>query len=331
MSEKASPTTIGAFVLGAIALIVTGLLTFGSGQFFKDTHSYVLYFEGNAKGLNVGAPASFRGVKIGTVRKVELVVSQSTEEIFILVVVETDPDAFREVNGDTGVSREASDIPVRKLIEEHGLRAKLATLSLVTGQLYIEFDFYPDTPAQLTGFDSEYEEIPTLPSAMEELEGTLQTIVKNLQAIPVQKLVNQLAAAVEGVNTLIDSPTFRDGPKVLHETLQNLRDLTGKLNEQVTPLTASLKQTSEQAGGAFADVRKLLQDDAGEVVRLAESIEGTANQARDVLNKTTTIVSAVDGKDLETLVDELSEAARSIRMLADYLERHPEALFRGKN
>ena len=331
MSQKASPTAIGAFVLGALALIVTGLLTFGSGQFFKDTHEFVLYFQGNAKGLNVGAPASFRGVKIGTVTKVELVVNRPTAEIYISVVVETDPDAFREVDGDTGVDREASDIPVRKLIEEHGLRAKLATLSLVTGQLYIEFDFYPDTPAHLTGFASPYEEIPTLPSAMEELEGTLQTIVKNLQAIPVQKLVNQLATAVKGINTLIDSPTFRESPKVLHETLQNLRDLTGKLNEQVTPLTASLKQTSEQAGEAFADVRKLLQDDSGKVVRLAESIEGAANQARDVLSQTRTIVSAVDGKDLETLVEALSEAARSIRMLADYLERHPEALIRGKN
>ena len=331
MSQKVSATAIGAFVLGALALIVTGLLTFGSGRFLKDTHTYVLYFEGNAKGLNVGAPASFRGVKIGTVRKVELVVNRSTAEIFISVVVETDPDAFREVDGDTGVTREASDIPVRKLIEEHGLRAKLATLSLVTGQLYIEFDFYPDTPARLTGFASSHEEIPTLPSAMEELEGTLQTILKNLQETPIQELVNQMAAAVQGINTLIDSPTFKQSPKILHETLQNLRELTHKLNEQITPLTASLKQTSEQAGEAFADVRKLLQDDSGKVVRLADSIEGTANKARDVVSQTKTIVSAVDGKDLEALVEELAEAARSIRMLADYLERHPEALLRGKN
>jgi paraquat-inducible protein B len=331
MSEKASPTTIGAFVLGAIALIVTGLLTFGSGQFFKDTHSYVLYFEGNAKGLNVGAPASFRGVKIGTVTKVELVANRSTAEIFISVVVETDPDAFREVDSKTGVNREASDIPVRKLIEEHGLRAKLATLSLVTGQLYIEFDFYPDTPARLTGFASPYEEIPTLPSAMEELEGTLQTVVKSLREAPLREVVNQMAAAVKGINSLIDSPALKDTLTVLRETLQNLRELTAKLDAQVTPLADSLRETSEQAAEAFADVRKLLQDDTGKVVRLAESIEGAANQARDVLSQTQTVVSAVDGKDLETLVEELSGAARSIRVLADYLERHPEALIRGKN
>jgi paraquat-inducible protein B len=331
MSEKASPTTIGAFVLGAIALIVTGLLTFGSGQFFKDTHSYVLYFEGNAKGLNVGAPASFRGVKIGTVTKVELVANRSTAEIFISVVVETDPDAFREVDSKTGVNREASDIPVRKLIEEHGLRAKLATLSLVTGQLYIEFDFYPDTPARLTGFASPYEEIPTLPSAMEELEGTLQTVVKSLREAPLREVVNQMAAAVKGINSLIDSPALKDTLTVLRETLQNLRELTAKLDAQVTPLADSLRETSEQAAEAFADVRKLLQDDSGKVVRLAEGIEGAASQARDVLSQTQTVVSAVDGKDLETLVTELSEAARSIRVLADYLERHPEALIRGKN
>ena len=331
MSQKASPTAIGAFVLGALALIVTGLLTFGSGQFFKKTHNYVLYFKGNAKGLNVGAPVSFRGVKIGTVRNIELVENRATTEIFISVVVETDPDAFREVDAGTEISHEASEIPLSKLIEKFGLRAKLATLSLVTGQLYIEFDFYPDTPVHLTGFASPYQEIPTLPSAMDELEGALQTVVKSLREAPLRDVVNQLAAAVKGINSLIDSPALKDTLTILHETLQNLRALTAKLDTQVTPLADSLRQTSEQAAGAFADVRKLLQDDTGRVVRLAESIELAANQARDTLRQTQRVVSAVDGKDLETLVAELSEAARSIRVLADYLERHPEALIRGKN
>jgi len=331
MSQKASPTAIGAFVLGALALIITGLLTFGSGQFFKNTHTYVLYFQGNAKGLNVGAPVSFRGVKIGTVRDIELVDIRSTAEIFISVVVETDPDAFREVDAGTKVSHKASEIPLSKLIKKFGLRAKLATLSLVTGQLYIDVDFYPDTPVHLTGLASPYQEIPTLPSAMEELEGALQTVVKSLRKAPVRDVVNQLAAAVKGINSLIDSPALKDTLTLLHETLQNLRELTAKLDAQVTPLADSLRQTSEQAAGAFADVRKLLQDDTGRVVRLTESIERAADQARDTLRQTQNVVSAVHGSDLETLVDELSEAARSIRVLADYLERHPNALIRGKN
>ncbi len=83
MSQKASATAIGAFVLGAVALIVVGLLSFGSGKFLKNVETYALFFEGNAKGLSIGAPASFRGVKIGSVKDIKLVDDQSTDEVFV--------------------------------------------------------------------------------------------------------------------------------------------------------------------------------------------------------------------------------------------------------
>jgi paraquat-inducible protein B len=331
MSQKASPAAIGAFVLGAVALIVTGLLTFGSGKFLKDTENYVLVFRGNAKGLNIGAPVSFRGVKFGSVTDIQLIWDSSTDQAFVEVLVEVDGDAFREVESQPGVDRAEDKEVLSYLIDELGLRAKLAPLSLVTGQLYIEFDFFPDTEAKLYGFNTKYAEFPTLPSTIEELENVLRTVLERLKDLPIRDLADQMAAAIQGINKFIDRPAIKDAPEVLHQALVNLRDLSGKLNEQVAPLTKSLTQTSDEASATLADVRQIMRDDRGEIVRLAESVENAAQQAQQVLNKTGNLVSAVDVVAIDRLVQELSRAAASIRVFADYLDRHPEALIRGKN
>jgi paraquat-inducible protein B len=332
MSQKASPAAIGAFVLGAVVLIITGLLTFGSGKFLKDTETYVLFFPGNAKGLNIGAPVSFRGVKFGSVKKIQLIWDVSTDEAFVEVIVEVDGDAFRDVQSKPGVSRMVEDQKIlTHLIDDLGLRAKLAPLSLVTGQLYIEFDFFPHTEARLYGFNSALVEFPTLPSTIEELENVLRTVLERLKDLPIRELADQMAAAIEGINNFVDRPAIKEAPEVLHQALVNLRDLSGKLNQQVTPLTESLTQTSDEASATLADVRQIMRDDRGEIVRLAESVENAAQQAQQVLNKTGNLVSAVDVVAIDRLVQELSRAAVSIRVFADYLDRHPEALIRGKN
>ena len=203
MSQKASAAAIGAFILGAIALLIVALLTFGSGKFFKNTQSYILYFQGNTKGLNIGAAASFRGVKIGSVKKMRLLFDRSTDELYVGVVVELDEDGFHDFESSTGVDKMAGKDKTKHLIDKLGLRAKLATLSLVTGQLYIEFNFYPDTPVQLYGFDFPYEEFPTLPSTMEELQGTLQQLLKTVRELPLKELVTQLTSAVEAINSTV--------------------------------------------------------------------------------------------------------------------------------
>ena len=331
MSQKASPTAIGAFVLGAVALIITGLLTFGSGKFLKDVETFVLFFQGNAKGLNIGAPTSFRGVKIGSVTNIQLVYDVSTDQAFVEVLVELADDAFHEVESQRGVDRSAGKEVLTYLIDALGLRAKLASLSLVTGQLYIEFDFFPDTKAKLFGFNSKYEEFPTLPSTIEELESVFRTAANSLKDLPFREILDKLASTIEGISTLVNEKATRDTPEVLHEVLINMRDLTARLNEQVTPLTESLTQTLNEANATLADVRQVMRNERGDIVHLAESVESAANQAQKVLKQTEGVLSAVDAVAIDRLVQELSRAAVSIRVFADYLERHPEALIRGKN
>ena len=331
MSQKASAATIGAFILGAVALLIVALLTFGSGKFFKNTQSFILYFQGNTKGLNIGAPASFRGVKIGSVQKMQLLFDHSANEVYVGVVVEIDNDAFHDIKSLPGVDKMAGKDEIKYLIKQLGLRAKLASLSLVTGQLYIEFDFYPDSQAHLFGFDFPYKEFPTLPSTMEELESTLHQLFKTIRELPLRDLVDQLTSAVDAINSTVTSQAFKDIPEQLSQTLVNVRDLAGTLNKEMPPLTHSLRQTSDEADAAIADFRIMMREQKGEkIVRLAESIEAAADQAKSLLKKSEGVVSSIDTNELESVLEELSRAAVSVRILADYLDRHPEALLRGK-
>ena len=331
MSEKASPAAIGAFVLGAVVLIVTGLLVFGSGKFLKNTESFVLYFDGNARGLNVGAPASFRGVRIGTVNEIHLIWDNTTEKAYVETVVEIIEDSFREEFSEKGVRRHEQDESLEYLVNELGLRAKLSLQSMVTGQLYIELDLHPGAPVKLAGFKSPYRELPTLPSTMQALQNAVEIIIENLQTAPVKDLFARLDATAESIQEFLKSPQVQEVPETVHQVLVNLRDLTTKLNEQLPPLTSSLTATSAEAAAAFADVRILLQDEQGQVVRLAAELETAVQQLQGVLQQSDQLVDAVDVGTLHTMVDELSRAARSIRVFADFLERNPSAILRGKN
>lgn len=370
MSQKASAPVIGAFVLGAIALLVSALLLFGSGRFLKDTQIFVLYFQENAKGLNVGAPVSFQGVKIGSVTSMQLLFDRSTDNVYVGVVIEIDKDAFHEIESKPGVNRAAGEDEIKYLIDNLGLRAQLGMLSLVTGQLYIEFGFYPDTEARLYGFDFHAEEFPTLPSSMEELQNAMQSLLRMVRERPLGEMVDKLAAAIDSISGFLGSQALKEAPELFNQTLASVRDLSLNLDQEVRYLTDSLKrsqalkeapelfnqtlvsvrdlsthldkeisalihslqQATASAGAAIADLRIMMrEEESGEVARLAGRLEQAADQANILLGQSREVVSSIDTNALKAMVRELSGAARSIRGLADYLDRHPEALIRGKS
>ena len=153
MAKKANPAVIGGFVVGAAALLVVGVLVFGSGKLWKATRPWVSYFPGSVKGLQVGAPVTFRGVKIGQVTSIKAVLNVRDEPLTILTPVywEYDTDMVETV----GISRAelnkmaAAGRPVDQLLIKRGLRAQLQLQSFVTGQKFIQIDFHPDTPIRL--------------------------------------------------------------------------------------------------------------------------------------------------------------------------------------
>jgi paraquat-inducible protein B len=294
VSIKAKPTVIGAFVVGAVALAVAGVLVFGSGTFLKERITYVAYFEGSISGLSVGAPVVFRGVKIGSVSDILVEFEPKDMSVRIPVIIEFEPERVTRVSGEAAPRKNMA------LMIERGLRAQLQLQSLVTGQLIVALDFYPDKPIRLLGVDNRYLEFPTIQTSMQEL-------TKTLENLPLEELVNKLMLTVEGVERLVNSPEITESVRTLNETLKEVQVLTKNLSDKSGPITSNIEKTTKAATAALEQVDKTLY--------LVDDILAEDSEPRHELVKA---------------LKEVSAAARSVRNLADYLERHPEALIHGK-
>ena len=204
MSRKANKTVIGLFVVGALVLLIIGIVVFGSGTLFKRTSKFVLYFDGSVKGLSIGAPVTFRGVNIGAVKDISLIYDSKAGTIMLPVIVEIEygrikgTPSFGELDGD------------KKMIAL-GLRGKLEVHSFLTGQLMISFDFYPDKPAELRGILKQYPELPTLATSPDIFE-----IMENL---PIKEIAKNLEATTQGINKLVNSGAISGSFYDLQNTL----------------------------------------------------------------------------------------------------------------
>jgi paraquat-inducible protein B len=321
MSRQASPTLIGAFVAGAIGLIVAGILIISGGKLLlTDRTSYVLYFQGSVKGLNIGSPVRFRGVNIGTVTDIQLVVGEEEADIRIPVIIEIDNTKF--ISSMTGKPRMDDDDGIQGLIEA-GMRAQLQLQSLLTGQLFVQIDFYPHSPVNLAGsgrYRRHYQEIPTIPTPIEKIS-------KLLENIPFDTLLELVVKTIHGFEALVNSEDLQHAIRSVHEALDSVRALADSLDRQVEPVAGNVNRTLEETRTALNKAGTAL---AG--------VSGTLQQATDTLQQADVTLASADEllrdeqmlTTLETALAEIRSAAYAIRILAETINNQPESLLKGR-
>ncbi len=346
MVNKISPTGIGAFVVGAIVCMVAGVLLFGGGKFFTEKLPYVLFFDSSVEGLHLGAPVIFRGVQVGQVTEIEAIADPKMFTVVIRVKVEL-------VRGSIKVSGEGFKDPhqaVEGLIQQ-GARASLRMQSVVTGVLYVALDFHPDTPIKRLGLDPRSPELPTIPSDIDVLKSTVQQVMADLGKLPLEAVLNEVLVLLKRTNSLLELPEVQQALVSLQDVVLAAERLLQHADAQVSPLGTKLAGAADTVRAALADAQKLLRNVDGQVTPLASSAQdtltaarGTLGQANKSLVKLTDTASpalkqaeqtlgGADGvlhNDLSHTLKALEEAAKSIRALADALQRHPESLLRGR-
>jgi paraquat-inducible protein B len=302
MSKKANPTTIGTFVIGAVFLAIAGVITFGKSELFAKEDTYVCFFDSSLAGLDVGAPVRFQGIQVGTVKMMEGIVDPDTLEIDIPVYIAMRRGAMRLTRELTDAEEEDRGVFMQRLIEK-GLRASLRKDSLVTGKLYVAFEFSADTPLRLIGHE-EYPEIPTT-------EGALAEFTKNLEEIDFDGLVDGATEAAEAIKRLVENPE-------IGELVHNLNELVKNLDAEIEPLSSSSQSVMGNADSLLTNANTELEQLSDAIQSTLAELEG-AGKDYALIHKATVVL------------EEFAATARSIRILADYLERHPEALIKGKN
>jgi paraquat-inducible protein B len=303
VSEKANPARVGSFVVGAVILFIGGLVAFGSGRCFQSTVPVMLYFEGNVNGLDVGAPVKFRGVEVGRVTQIRLRFEPAAGSVEIPVLIELDQRKLESAGVPT-MDRGAIERAV-----ENGLRARLETQSLLTGLLFVQLDFYPDQLGHMsTTADGGLVQIPTLPTALEEAQNTLAALAEKLGEIDFAGLIDAFRDAAVAVRELAGSGETESTIASINQAVKSVQRLTDSLNQKVGPVGDSLRATSQQTE---ATVKEL---------------ESVARSARELLEPESPLAVR-----LSQALQEITAAARSLRTLADSLERDPSAIVRGRS
>lgn len=359
MSRQANPTVIGAFVVGAIALVVAGVLSFASGVFTRDRFEAVAYFLGNVRGLQQGSAVEFRGVRVGTVTDISLVYDAEQRAMRIPVRMELDPGRLRVIDADSGARSRDSARFLDELVDQ-GLRAQLDLQSFVTGQLSVGLDLRPETPAQRVGGTEVYE-LPTAPSALDRF-------AQVLQELPLAELVAKLISTLDATERLVTSGELDAAVHNAARAAGDASRLVTALESRIGPLTDSAQAALEQARATLAGVDARAQRTLADYADLAQAassrMDTLATRLDSTLDALATLPARIESRlgpmiepgtaameeargalanarallaersrtryNLDVALEELAGAARSLRVMAEYLEQHPEALLRGK-
>jgi paraquat-inducible protein B len=331
MSAKANPVIVGSFVIGALVLLVGAILVFGGGRFFEERRTFVTYFDGSLKGLRVGSNVLFRGVRVGFVRDIHVKMDRDTGEFLVPVTFQILPEAVALVDPEERLLPSGRTSPGLDELIGRGLRTRLEMESFVTGQLVIELDFHPDAPATFWGEPGDMQEIPSIPSNIQQVLERMQKFVTDLQAkVDVDELVNSVVNTLAGIEALVRSEDLQGALGGLNR-LSNL--------EELQDVPAAVIETLAEVDRTLAEVRALVAatDERMEplLVRAEDSLENLSTVLRDASGLLEALAGEVSADSdlnfqMRRTLEETQAAARSLRQLAEFLERNPEALLRGR-
>jgi paraquat-inducible protein B len=315
MSKEANTKLIGAFVLGAVALIVIVFVIFGSGKFFQKTNSVVVFFLGDVTGLRVGAPVKVRGVDIGSVTKINAIYNEKGD-----ILIEVITKLLEDVIHDTmGYYEEMEEEEFMDYLVDKGLRARLETQSIVTGVRYIKLDFFPGSPLNLVGLNKDYYEVPSTMTSGEALNARLEQGLKTLEQIPIVDITNQLKETLEttnttlqGIDSVVRAPEIKETIATLSESLKTLDHFIADLDEQLDPL-----------------IENKLDALISSLTETSRAMEKSAERSELFMARMESIATD-DRFEIRMALQEISKSSRAIRQLVDHLQRDPRSLIYGK-
>ncbi len=333
MNRKPSPKTIGAFVTAASVLLVAMVLFFGSVSLLTKSDRFILFFDQSVNGLAAGSPVKFRGVPVGSVERILIrVEGQREDSTAIPVIIKLDRSRLER---DLGVS-EASFSPenIHESIDR-GLVAELNLESFITGQLFVEFNFEDED--DLSTWKPHLEEvngvieIPTLGSSLDQITSDVAKLISGLGAIDIPRLNENVNSVLENLTAMIaeiDSAGMSRsviGAADEFKALASSDELKGSIvaiQEAFEVINETVKTYNLNDGPLGETIITWTQ----QYEKMMEGLDSLVQEAGELISPELDL-----RYEFETTLRELSRAAQSIRLLADYLERNPNAVLTGRS
>lgn len=348
MSKEANPTLIGAFVAGAIVLFLGAVFIFSNANWGKPTEHYVIHFNESLNGLSLGAPVKLKGVQIGEVTGIQVEYTPNTAEVATPVYIEVHSEKIVRTSGhyDSADIEKEIDFLIKK-----GMRMQLQLTSFVTGQMFIEAKMLPDTPINLSGRQHGHGiiELPSIPSTQAQFSGVLGEI----ENMPVQAVIKDAFAVVNKIRSFLDSPEVAKGMANVGSILNELDKTLLTVNPRIDPILSDLQKTTRSATHVMSaidhDIDPIMLQAKNNLTTLSNSLElmqktlsdldkGFKDNPTTIKNINTLMLNASQALDpnkqtiqnLNSTLKDVSRLTYSLRILSDYLSKHPEALLVGK-
>ena len=240
---------------------------------------YVLYFNETLRGLSVGAPVTLLGLPAGEVTDVGLAIDPATMRIRGRVEVVSYPERLLAHLGSNqaavgkmleGSSQQRHAL-MQRLVEQRGLRAQLRSGNLLTGQLFVAFDFFPDAPKVKIDWRQEVPELPVVPSTVSDLEAKITGIVAKLDKLPLEAI----GADVTKVLVSLDQ-TLKSADKAVNridaEVTPGLKTTVEEIRRAITSADGVLKNADATLVGKDAPAQQELREALQEITRAARSL-----------------------------------------------------------
>jgi len=322
MSRRANPKLVGAFVLTAIALLVAAALVFGSFTFFETTRKFVVFFQGSVDGLTQGSAVLFRGVPLGRVLDVGIRYDPKDSTLEIPVIIEIRPGVIAKYSPTLN-----TNVELMKELIDRGLRARLESASLVTGQQVVQLNFFPGTPVNLQKTDLPYFQLPTVPSPTQQIMSSVDVAARDLPT-----LIKQAAAVLDRAQQIL-SP---ENEAAIHTMLESAAALMKTLqadSESLGPLIDSAHNTIAGAGQLTTHLDEVVQSNREDIRAIFKNFRQNTvslNKLIDQLNQVATanripIRQFMDGTlpDFGALIVDTRNTVNKATAVLDSIERNP--------
>lgn len=339
MTERSTKTFIGAFVLGALALLVAFILLLGSGSLGAKNPTFVLYFNTSLKGLIQGSPVYFKGIRIGKVNSIQIRPQLQGARFQTPVVIEIERNTATILldSGKEGEFFENTEA-LNKLIL-NGLRAKLGITSILTGQLCVELDILKNAEPVNIAELRPYKDSPEIPTQLSSLDEALNT----LEDIPVQEIIYDVMESVKSMSVqfqkvdfagLVDSlKATSDAVRLQVQGLGSLKDHADKTLDAYTSLATSAQKdfnyTMRRMNKTLDGVQRM-SDDTSNAMNAARNamkeVRETAESAGEFFSE-----DSVPVLEFSQTMLSLRKAAQSLSDLATLLEIKPNSLIFGRS
>jgi paraquat-inducible protein B len=259
---------------------------------YEETGRYLLYFNQSVRGLSTGAPVEFLGIQIGEVVDINLESGEDIDVSRVAVAIDIELERCGMCsNLEAGAQQELA------LLVEKGLRAQLKLGNLLTGQLYVALDYYPDEMPQVVIESDDVPVIPTMPADLDGIISNAGRFVARLDKLPIEDIGKNIDRLTRELAQGVNASEVKQAVGALDEAMQTIKIAADRVNASTLPALNSALAKLDKAAG---DLEALVDADAPLQYELLRALE------------------------------ELASAARAVRSMADLIERQPESLIRGK-